>query len=63
MMSKHNDDWQDLDLLDDIDELQGGDTRTRSKSKMRKRKWREIETIKEQRRLRRDLADFEHYSY
>ncbi len=63
MMSKHNDDWQDLDLLDDIDELQGGDTRTRSKSKMRKRKWREIETIKEQRRLRRDLADFEQYSY
>ena len=62
-MSKHNDDWQDLDLLDDIDELQGGDTRTRSKSKMRKRKWREIETIKEQRRLRRDLADFEQYSY
>ena len=63
MMSKHNDDWQDLDLLDDIDELQGGDIRTRSKSKMRKRKWREIETIKEQRRLRRDLADFEQYSY
>jgi len=63
MMSKHNDDWQDLDLLDDIDELQGGDTRTKSKSKMRKRKWREIETIKEQRRLRRDLADFEQYSY
>ncbi|GLX76945.1 hypothetical protein tinsulaeT_02850 [Thalassotalea insulae] len=34
-----------------------------TKSKTRKRKWREIESIKEQRRLRRELAQYDLYSY
>ena len=54
--------WHDTDVLDDDDnEL----TRPGKKgqAKQRKRKWREIEVIKEQRRLRRDIADFEQYSY
>jgi len=57
-----NEDWHDTDVLDDDDnEL----TRTdkKAQAKQRKRKWREIEVIKEQRRLRRDIADFEQYSY
>jgi len=57
-----NEDWHDTDVLDEDDnEL----TRTdkKAQAKQRKRKWREIEVIKEQRRLRRDIADFEQYSY
>ncbi|WP_206484095.1 DUF3545 family protein [Thalassotalea sp. G2M2-11] len=34
-----------------------------AKSKSRKAKWREIEQIKEQRRLQRELAQYEQYSY
>ncbi len=35
----------------------------KAKNKVRKRKWREIELIKEQRRLRRELEQYEQYSY
>jgi hypothetical protein len=52
-------DWEDVACFDEeID-----DQDKKSKSKMRKRKWREIENIKEQRRLRRDIDSFEQYSY
>jgi len=54
-----NENWDELEFLDD-DEL----TQDRkSKGKTRKSKWREIENIKEQRRLRRDLAEYEHSNY
>lgn len=57
-----NEYWHDIDVLDDDDnELTRPDKR--AQAKQRKRKWREIEVIKEQRRLRRDIANFESYSY
>jgi len=62
----NNYDWQELSLLDeidDVDEVNERGQKSKAKSKARKRKWREIELIKEQRRLRRDLATFEHYSF
>ncbi|MFQ3312602.1 MAG: hypothetical protein ACI9VO_000534 [Colwellia sp.] len=58
----NNEYWQEVDVLDDEDdELIRADKKGQSKQK--KRKWREIEAIKEQRRLRRDIANFEQYSY
>ncbi|NQY49378.1 MAG: DUF3545 family protein [Colwellia sp.] len=55
-----NEYWHDEDLLAE-DELTRPDKKGRGKAQ--KRKWREIEVIKEQRRLRRDIAAFEQYSY
>ncbi len=52
-----------MDILDDEDELTRPDKKGRTKGSDRKRKWREIESIKEQRRLRREITDFEQYSY
>ncbi|NQZ26722.1 MAG: DUF3545 family protein [Colwellia sp.] len=52
--------WHDEDVLAE-DELTRPDKKGRGKTQ--KRKWREIEVIKEQRRLRRDIAAFEQYSY
>ena len=58
-----NCDWKELSLLDDMEHIDDVNERGQKiKVKERKRKWREIEQIKEQRRLRRDLATFEHYS-
>ncbi len=57
----NNEYWHETDVLDDDDELTRPDKK--GQTKQRKRKWREIEAIKEQRRLRRDIADFEQYSY
>jgi hypothetical protein len=58
----NNEYWQEVDVLDDEDdELIRADKKGQSKQK--KRKWREIEAIKEQRRLRRDIANFDQYSY
>ncbi|HCM47681.1 MAG TPA: hypothetical protein DIS98_09315 [Colwellia sp.] len=51
--------WQEVDVLHD--ELIRPDKKGQSKQK--KRKWRKIEAIKEQRRLRRGIANFEQYSY
>lgn len=55
-----NEYWHDKDMLED-GELTRPDKKV--KGKERKRKWREIEAIKEQRRLRRDIDAFEQYSY
>jgi hypothetical protein len=55
----HEDD-ESIDGFDDESELTTPNKK--SKSKGRQRKWREIEAIKEQRRLRRDLSVFEQYS-
>jgi len=47
--------WHELDLLEQEELSQ----EKPSKGKGRKRKWREIENIKEQRRFRRELAEYE----
>jgi hypothetical protein len=62
----NNDDWQELSILDDIedvDEVNERGQKRKTKSIERKRKWREIELIKEQHRLKRDLATLEQYSF
>lgn len=53
-----NESWNDVDYIDEEVLVQN----KKSKDRGRKRKWREIENIKEQRRLRRDLQEYE-YSY
>jgi Protein of unknown function (DUF3545) len=55
--------WDEMDILDDEGELTRPDKKGKTKGSDRKRKWREIESIKEQRRLRRDLAYFEQNAY
>ena len=64
----NNNYWHDENINDEEDELTVADRKSLTGKKgtikvTQKRKWREIETIKEQRRLRRDIAAFEHYSY
>jgi hypothetical protein len=54
-----NKNWEDAASFDDEFDVQD----RKSKVQVRKRKWREIESIKEQRRLRRDIDSFEQYSY
>jgi len=51
---------ESVDGFEDDGELTTPNKKGRSKG--RQRKWREIEAIKEQRRLRRDLSAFEQYS-
>ena len=59
----NNEFWDEDESYDEGDELTRADKKGKIRSSERKRKWREIETIKEQRRLRRDLAGYEQYSY
>jgi len=62
----NNDDWQEQNFLDDIEDIEEVNDRGQKragKGNERKRKWREIENIKEQRRLRRDMAYYEHHAY
>ncbi len=59
-----NDDaWDEIDFLDESEEQQVYEKSTKNKGKNRKHKWREIEQIKEQRRLKRYLADFEREAF
>lgn len=58
----NNEYWHEADDFDE-DELTRPDKKSKTSGKERKRKWREIESIKEQRRLRREITDFEQYSY
>ena len=58
-----SDEYWDDDGVYEEDELTRPDKKVKVRGKERKRKWREIESIKEQRRLRRDLAGYELYSY
>jgi len=53
-----NADWFDLSFLDSDDNLE---QLTQRKEQGKKRKWREIESIKEKRRLRKELAEYEQY--
>lgn len=58
-----NDDfWNDDDVYEDED-LTRSDKKGKVTASNKKRKWREIELIKEQRRLRRDIAIYDNYSY
>ncbi|WDE08172.1 DUF3545 family protein [Thalassomonas viridans] len=50
-------DWEEFDDIYGDDESL---TEQRKNNKTRKRKWREIEAIKEKQRLRRELAEFYH---
>jgi len=59
----NNEYWNEEYTFDDEDELTRPDKNGKPKASIRKRKWREIETIKEKRRLRRDIASIEQYSY
>ena len=59
----NNEYWNEEENFENEDELTRPDKKGNSRNSERKRKWREIETIKEQRRLRRDIAAFEQYSY
>ncbi|WDD97844.1 MULTISPECIES: DUF3545 family protein [Thalassomonas] len=47
---------------EEFDDIYGDESLTEQKknNKTRKRKWREIEAIKEKQRLRRELAEFYH---
>ena len=56
-----NTDWNDLSFLDCDDEFE--QVVVKAKDRSRKRKWREIESVKEKRRLRKELAEYEQYSY
>ena len=57
------DEYLDEECIYDEEELIRPDIQGKSRGSERKRKWREIESIKEQRRLRRDLEGFEQYSF
>ena len=59
----NNEFWDEDESYDEGEELTRADKKGKIRSSERKRKWREIEIIKEQRRLRRDLAGYEQYSY
>jgi len=53
----------DWDNEEELDNEQVSVFEQRQKSKARKRKWREIETIKETRRLKRELSEFNVHSW
>jgi len=52
-------DWDDFDYQEQEDRTSYGNKKN---AKPRKRRWREIETIKEKQRLRRELSDIYQYS-
>lgn len=52
--------WEYFEFLNEDD---FSENETKRKVKSKKRKWREIESIKEKRRLKRQLEELEHYSF
>lgn len=54
-----SEDWNEFDVLEEQELAQ----EKKAKIKARKRKWREIEEIKEQRRLSRELSEYEFAHY
>ena len=54
-----NENWNEFDILEEQELIQ----EKKNKIKVRKRKWREIENIKEQRRLSKELSEYEHSHY
>ncbi|GAA6206226.1 MULTISPECIES: DUF3545 family protein [Thalassotalea] len=57
-MNKFN--WDEFDFINDEE---FSEKAVKNKGKTNKRKWREIETIKEQRRLKKQIAEMEQYSF
>ncbi|TYK65561.1 DUF3545 family protein [Colwellia echini] len=55
--------WNDDYIIDEEEVLELVEKKGKPKGLEKKRKWREIETIKEQRRLRRDIEAYDQYSY
>ena len=53
-----NQDWIDVELFENEPEVNDGKRKVR---KERKRKWREIEAIKDNYRLMRELAEYNQY--
>lgn len=49
--------WDELNFLDSMEEFEQV---AKNKGRTRKRKWREIESIKEKHRLKRELEEYEH---
>ncbi len=49
--------WNELNFLDSMEEFEQV---AKQKGRSRKRKWREIESIKEKHRLKRELEEYEH---
>ncbi len=52
-----------MDSLNEIIEiLEGSDTSKKTSQKNKKRKWREIETIKDKQRLRKELQELDYFA-
>jgi hypothetical protein len=52
-----------MDSLDDIIAvLEGPETQKRTSQKKQKRKWREIEALKDKQRLRKELQELDYFS-
>ncbi|ATG57215.1 DUF3545 domain-containing protein [Pseudoalteromonas sp. 13-15] len=52
-----------MDSLNDILEiLEGPDEKRKTSQKNKKRKWREIEAIKDKQRLRKELEEFDYFA-
>jgi hypothetical protein len=57
-MNKFN--WDDFDFINDED---FSEKDVKNSRKTSKRKWREIESIKEKRRLKKQIDELEQYSF
>ena len=52
-----------MDSLNDILEiLEGPDEKRKTSQKNKKRKWREIEAMKDKQRLRKELEEFDYFA-
>ncbi|MBQ4844062.1 DUF3545 family protein [Pseudoalteromonas sp. MMG013] len=52
-----------MDSLDDMIELlEGPETKKRASQKSKKRKWREIEALKDKQRLRKELQELDYFA-
>jgi len=50
--------WDELSFLDLDNEIE---PELKPREKSRKRKWREIELVKEKQRMKRELSEYEHW--
>ncbi|MDG1752997.1 MAG: DUF3545 family protein [Thalassotalea sp.] len=56
----NNINWDNFDFVNEDD---FSENEVKGKTKSKKRKWREIESIKEKRRLKKQIEEIEHYSF
>jgi hypothetical protein len=52
--------WDNLEFINEDSFVEN---EVKGKPKAKKRKWREIESIKEKRRLKKQIEELEHYSF